>query len=109
MSAPLHIQGVAALSRALAEGQVSSVELTQSLLEGIGAHIELGAFLATDAELSLRQARAADARRAAGKAGVLTGVPVAHCDIQTRGLPTTAGSRILAGYASPSRTVGTPK
>jgi aspartyl-tRNA(Asn)/glutamyl-tRNA(Gln) amidotransferase subunit A len=102
MSAPLHTQGVAALSRALAQGQVSSVELTQSLLGGIAAHGELGAFLATDAELSLRQARAADARRAAGGAGPLTGVPVAHKDIfVTRGLPSTAGSRMLAGYASP--------
>ena len=91
MSESLHTLGVAALSRALAEGQFSSVELTQSLLAGIGTHSELGAFLATDAELSLRQARAADARRAAGAAGVLTGVPVAHKDIfVTRGLPSTA-------------------
>ena len=90
MSAPLHTRGVAALSQALASGQTSSVELTQTLLDGIAAHGELGAFLATDAELSLRQARAADARRAAGHAGVLTGVPVAHKDIfVTRGLPST--------------------
>jgi aspartyl-tRNA(Asn)/glutamyl-tRNA(Gln) amidotransferase subunit A len=102
MSAPLHTRGVAALSQALASGQTSSVELTQALLAGIAAHGELGAFLAIDPELSLRQARAADARRAAGHAGVLTGVPVAHKDIfVTRGLPSTAGSRMLAGYASP--------
>ncbi len=102
MSAALHTLGVAALSRALAGGQTSSVEITQTLLAGIAAHGELGAFLATDAQFSLRQARAADARRAAGNAGVLTGVPVAHKDIfVTRGLPSTAGSRILAGYQSP--------
>ena len=102
MSAALNTLGVKALSQALSVGRVSSLELTQTLLTAIAEHAELGAFLATDAELALSQARAADARRAAGTAGVLTGVPIAHKDIfVTRGLPSTAGSRMLAGYASP--------
>ena len=102
MSAALNTLGVKALSQALSAGRVSSLELTQTLLTAIAEHAELGAFLATDAELALSQARAADARRAAGTAGVLTGVPIAHKDIfVTRGLPSTAGSRMLAGYASP--------
>ncbi len=102
MSAALNTLGVKTLSQDLAAGRVSSLELTQTLLTGIAEHAELGAFLATDAELALSQARAADARRAAGTAGVLTGVPIAHKDIfVTRGLPSTAGSRMLAGYASP--------
>ncbi len=98
--------GVADLARALAAGKLSSVELTQVLLAGMRAHAELGAFLATNEMASLSQARAADERRARGEAGPLTGVPVAHKDIfvtnfATTGLPSTAGSKMLAGYASP--------
>jgi aspartyl-tRNA(Asn)/glutamyl-tRNA(Gln) amidotransferase subunit A len=101
-----HQAGVAALSRALAARQISSVELTQSLLGDIGRHSSLGAFLAIDAEHALAAARAADAVLAAGQGQALTGVPIAHKDIfvtdfARTGLPTTAGSKMLAGYASP--------
>jgi aspartyl-tRNA(Asn)/glutamyl-tRNA(Gln) amidotransferase subunit A len=62
----------------------------------------LGAFLATDPEATLAQARAADARLAAGDTAPLLGVPIAHKDIfVTRDFPTTAGSKMLAGYRSP--------
>jgi len=102
----LAAKGVAALSQALAAREVSSVEVTTVLLAAIARHADLGAFLATDAERALAQARAADAARAAGQAGVLTGVPIAHKDIfvtdhARTGLPSTAGSKMLAGYASP--------
>jgi aspartyl-tRNA(Asn)/glutamyl-tRNA(Gln) amidotransferase subunit A len=105
MSAP-HRLGVAALSKALAQGHVSSVEVTQSLLADITQHADLGAFLVTDAEHALASARVADAARARGEAGSLTGVPIAHKDIfvtdhARTGLPSTAGSKMLAGYASP--------
>ena len=105
-AATLHRQGVAALSRALAAKAFSSVELTQQLLAGVEQHAALGAFLATDANAALAQARAADERRARGDAGALVGVPIAHKDIfvtdfQRTGLATTAGSRMLAGYQSP--------
>ena len=102
MSTPLHDMGVAQLGRALQTGTVSSVELTQHLLTRISTFEHLGAFLARDPELSLAQAREADAVRSRGHALPLTGVPVAHKDIfVTRGLPSTAGSKMLAGYASP--------
>ncbi len=102
MSTPLHDMGVAQLGRALQTGTVSSVELTQHLLTRISTFEHLGAFLARDPELSLAQAREADAMRSRGHALPLTGVPVAHKDIfVTRGLPSTAGSKMLAGYASP--------
>jgi len=102
MSAALHELGVAQLGRALAAGEVSSLELTQHLLTRVAVFEHLGAFLARDAELSLAQARAADAARARGQAQALTGVPIAHKDIfVTRALPSTAGSKMLAGYASP--------
>jgi aspartyl-tRNA(Asn)/glutamyl-tRNA(Gln) amidotransferase subunit A len=102
MSGELHQMGVAELAKALRERKVSAVEAAQHQLGRIRQHQGLGAFLAVDEELTLAQARAADARIAAGDAPALAGVPIAHKDIfVTADLPTTAGSRILAGYRSP--------
>jgi aspartyl-tRNA(Asn)/glutamyl-tRNA(Gln) amidotransferase subunit A len=98
----LAARGVAALSRALAAGEVSSEELVRALLARAAAHADLGAFLALDGEQALARARAADARRTAGDAAPLLGVPIAHKDIfVTRDAPTTAGSKMLADYRSP--------
>lgn len=98
----LAFDGVAALSRALRARQVSSTEVAQHLLARLAAHQHLGAFLATDEAGALAAAKAADAAIARGEGGALTGVPVAHKDIfVTRGLPSTAGSKMLEGYASP--------
>ncbi|MDM0055463.1 Asp-tRNA(Asn)/Glu-tRNA(Gln) amidotransferase subunit GatA [Variovorax fucosicus] len=103
MSRPdLHQQGVAQLARALAAREVSAVETAQHFLDRARTHQSLGAFVALDADLTLAQARAADEKLAAGGAPSLTGVPIAHKDIfVTTDFPTTAGSRILAGYRSP--------
>ena len=98
----LHQLGVAELASALAAGQVSSVETTQHLLARARQHTDLGAYLAQDDAVSLAQARAADARLAAGERTPLLGVPLAHKDIfTTRDFPTTAGSKMLADYRSP--------
>ena len=98
----LHELGVAEIGSALAAKQVSSVELTKHLLARVAAHEHLGAWLCVDGEAALQQAQAADAARAQGRAGALLGVPLAHKDIfVTRKLPTTAGSKMLAGYRSP--------
>ena len=98
----LHAMGVADLARALADKSVSSVEVTSHLLGRINAHSALGAFLQVDAEAALADAKCADARRAAGDAAPLLGVPIAHKDIfVTTAHATTAGSKMLAGYRSP--------
>jgi len=102
MNAALHELGVAQTSRALATKEFSSEELLRHLLARAARFDALGAFLAIDAERSLQQARRADQRRAAGQAGALTGVAVAHKDVfVTRGWPSTAGSKMLHGYISP--------
>ncbi len=103
MSAAPHELGVAALGRALAARELSSVELAQHQLDRFARDDErLGTALALDPEGALAQARQADRRRAAGDDGPLVGIPIAHKDIfVTRDHATTAGSRMLAGYRSP--------
>ncbi len=94
--------GVAELRGALAAREVSSVELTKHLLARITAHHELGAFLHVDGEGALAVAARADAQRAQGDTRPLLGIPIAHKDVfVTADAPTTAGSRMLTGYASP--------
>jgi aspartyl-tRNA(Asn)/glutamyl-tRNA(Gln) amidotransferase subunit A len=91
-------------SRALENGTISSVALTQACLERITQKDpELGCYLHVDTEGALRAAAESDARRAAGKKlGALDGVPVGIKDmIFCKGLPATAASKILEGYVAP--------
>ncbi len=93
---------VAELSRLLARGQVSAVELAQLYLARIERFRGLNAFLDVRPDVTLAQARTADATRSAGRATPLTGIPVAHKDIfVTRDFASTAASKMLAGYMSP--------
>ncbi len=86
----------------LEDRQVSAVELANVFLARIERYRGLNAFLDVRPELTLQQARAADARRARGERGALLGMPIAHKDIfVTRGWASTAGSRMLEGYLSP--------
>ena len=95
-------KSVAELGRALSARSVSAVELARSYLERIDRHKDLNAFLDVRPEVTLAQARAADARIARGEATPLTGIPIAHKDIfVTRDFASTASSRMLKGYMSP--------
>ena len=103
MNKALHQLGVAELSQLLAEKKASSVEITTHFLDRITEFKHLGAWLhVADGEVALAQARTADALRAAGESSPLLGIPLGHKDIfVTRDMPTTAGSKMLAGYQSP--------
>jgi len=100
-SSALHDQSVAQLVHTLRSKQASAVEVAQHFLARCQADSS-GTFLALDEEATLTQARASDARLAAGSASSLEGVPLAHKDVfVTRDFPTTAGSKMLEGYRSP--------
>jgi aspartyl-tRNA(Asn)/glutamyl-tRNA(Gln) amidotransferase subunit A len=93
---------VAELGRLLDAKKVSAVELAQAALARVEANRDLNAFLDVRPEVTLAQARAADARRAQGETGALLGVPLAHKDIfVTRDWASTASSKMLQGYMSP--------
>ncbi len=95
------MQTLKQLSAQLKSRQISATELAQQYLDRIAAS-DLNAFTGINAELTLAQAKAADASLASGQGGELTGLPIAHKDIfVTRGWPSTAGSKMLSGYNSP--------
>ena len=101
ISSHLHDLTVAQLAAKLRAKDVSAVEVTQHFLARSHAADHLGAYLAFNDDFSLSQAKAADARIAAGDVSPLTGVPIAHKDIfVTKDFPSTAGSKMLSGYRS---------
>jgi aspartyl-tRNA(Asn)/glutamyl-tRNA(Gln) amidotransferase subunit A len=99
----MHQKTLAQLAAGLAAGEFSSRELTRHFLERIQRHDSaLNSFVTVCAERALAQADTADALRAAGKAGLLTGVPMAQKDIFcTEGVRTSCGSKMLDNFISP--------
>ena len=99
----LHHLTIAAAAARLRAGEITSVELTETFLRRIEAlNPKLNAFLAVTADLALEQAREADRRLKTEAASPLTGIPVAIKDvICVKGVPATAGSKILKGYVPP--------
>jgi len=86
-------------ARALAKGDASSKELTQAHIDAVGSLRGLNAFITETPEKALAMAEASDARRRAGQAGPLEGLPIAIKDLFcTEGVLTTAASHILDGF-----------
>ena len=88
----------------LSRKQISSVELTQAVLDRIAqTDGTIKAYITVTPELALEQARRADEKIARGKAiSPLTGVPVAIKDIMcTKGVVTTCASKILESFVPP--------
>jgi len=79
--------------------EVSPVELVQACLDGIGEiDDQLSSFITVTADLAIEQAKQAEKEILSGSyRGALHGIPLALKDIiNTAGVRTTAGSRILA-------------
>jgi aspartyl-tRNA(Asn)/glutamyl-tRNA(Gln) amidotransferase subunit A len=92
-----------ALAALLRQRQISPVEVVAALLERIDAWNDtLRAYLYVDGERAMAAARAAEIEiGAGGYRGPLHGVPVAYKDIyDVQGLPTTAASKVMAGYVA---------
>ncbi len=95
---------IAAAGRELREGATTSVRLAEQVLERAAmVEAQVHAYLTLDSEGLIEAAREADRALAAGNdRGPLHGIPIALKDnMATRGMETTAGSRILAGYKPP--------
>lgn len=90
---------IAGARDAIAKGELTAAELTEAHIAAVEKVRPLNAFLVETPEKALKMARAADARRGTTDAGVLNGIPLAIKDLFcTRGVQTTAGSRILEGF-----------
>jgi aspartyl-tRNA(Asn)/glutamyl-tRNA(Gln) amidotransferase subunit A len=92
---------IAEASELLEKGEITSVELTKSILARIGeVDKKIGAYLFVNKEGALKSAGKSDERRKAGKAlGKLDGIPIALKDLFCqKGVETTAASNILKGF-----------
>jgi aspartyl-tRNA(Asn)/glutamyl-tRNA(Gln) amidotransferase subunit A len=90
---------LAAMKAGLAARQFSARELAQAHISAVEAARPLNAFLVETPEIALAQADAADAALAGGSAGLLAGIPLGIKDLFcTKGVETTAASKILKGF-----------
>ncbi len=99
----MHTKTIAELAAGLKAGEFTSEELTRAYLERIKSlDGNLNSYITVTEEQALEQARAADARIAAGEAGPMTGVPIAHKDIFcTDGVRTSCASKMLDPFIAP--------
>jgi aspartyl-tRNA(Asn)/glutamyl-tRNA(Gln) amidotransferase subunit A len=78
--------------------EFSAVELAKSYIDA-ASNSRSNAFISLTPEIALKQAAEADRRIAAGKTGLLEGVPIAMKDLYcTKGARTTAASKILHNF-----------
>jgi len=99
----MHNSTIAQLAEGLRAGHFSSLELTEAFLQRIARlDPQLNCYVTVTADQAVAEARAADARIAAGDAGPLTGIPVSQKDIFcTQGVRTSCGSRMLDSFVAP--------
>jgi aspartyl-tRNA(Asn)/glutamyl-tRNA(Gln) amidotransferase subunit A len=87
---------------ALKAKKISSEELTAALIKAVEQARPLNAYVTETPEKALAMAKASDARLAKGEGGPLEGLPLAIKDLFcTKGVRTTAGSKILGNFVPP--------
>lgn len=92
------------MRQALDAKKISAVELTKASLAKIDSLKAINAFITVCADEAIKEAECADAgiKNGAGKDKPLLGIPVAVKDmILTKGVKTTAGSKILHNFIPP--------
>ncbi|MGJ8651030.1 MAG: Asp-tRNA(Asn)/Glu-tRNA(Gln) amidotransferase subunit GatA [Opitutaceae bacterium] len=100
----LHFKTITELAAMLAAGETTSVEITHAVIDRTAAvDDKVKAFLSTDADDALAQAKASDERRAAGNAiGPLDGIPIGIKDtLAVKDQPLRCASKMLENYVSP--------
>ncbi|MDR2682196.1 MAG: Asp-tRNA(Asn)/Glu-tRNA(Gln) amidotransferase subunit GatA [Holosporaceae bacterium] len=99
----MHTLSIYEARRWLLEKKISSVELTQCFLDRIHRYSHLNAYITLSEEQALASAKKSDERIAAGSStGELDGIPLAIKDLfLTKGVRTTAGSKILHNFIPP--------
>lgn len=99
----LHRLSIRELAEGLSQAKFSSRELTEHYLKRIAKiDPQVKSYVTVTPEQALREADVADAALKAGNATALTGIPLAHKDIFcTKGIKTTAGSKMLDNFISP--------
>ncbi|HBX79009.1 MAG TPA: Asp-tRNA(Asn)/Glu-tRNA(Gln) amidotransferase GatCAB subunit A [Acidimicrobiaceae bacterium] len=104
MTGAAHSLTAREIARQISAGETTAVAVAEATIERIQREdAELGAFLLTTGEEALAAAASVDDKLQRGeKLGPLAGVPIAVKDnLCTRGIPTTAGSKILEGWCPP--------
>lgn len=104
MTGAAHSLTAREIARQISAGETTAVAVAEATIERIQREdAELGAFLLTTGEEALAAAASVDDKLQRGeKLGPLAGVPIAVKDnMCTRGIPTTAGSKILEGWCPP--------
>lgn len=97
-------------SLALKKRQISAVELTTHYIKKMEDARHLNAYVLETPETALEQAKKSDERIERGEAGALEGLPIAIKDIFcTKGIRTTACSKILSTFIPPYESTVTQK
>ena len=101
---------ITAAREGLDKREFSARELAQAHIKAVESARSLNAFLVETPEQALAMAEASDQRLRRGEGGLLEGIPLAIKDLFcTKGIQTTAGSRILEGFKPPYESTVTEK
>ena len=101
---------IAEARRGLDRREFSARDLTEAHIRAVEAARPLNAFLVETPERARAMAKSADERLRRGEGGLLEGIPLAIKDLFcTKGIATTAGSRILEGFKPPYESTVTAK